>query len=173
MFRAGLISLAILTSGCATSSVQNSYPDSDEPFLTFWVLPWPGARSTTVEIGYFSHPDSQKTYYWIRRTTKTKDGTVIDWADTHSCPNAEAAIAKAAKITPPSIRVPFQPIDGVESFLVVGDGVHYEIKARAHYAGTLGSDIQFSSNFDTPLAEWVDETLEILRPCWRAKPSSF
>ena len=167
MFRAASLTLALLFGGCATlPGYSSGLSVAEEPFLTFSRDAAFGQSSMRVEVrnGFLA---DQARQYWIQRTTKTGRVTAIDWADTISCPDARAAIDRVTEITPPRIRVPGQPMSENDAFVIITDGIGYEINASAHYAGQVGSDIRFSSNIGTPLAEWVEESLDILAKCWR------
>lgn len=141
------------------------------PFLTFSKAPAFGPSRTTVEIGQLVGPvPVRERNYWLRRTVQTGEKLIIDWTDTKRCPAATAAIRQAATISPPQIWVPGVEVLPDGRVIVTGDGTAYEITVGAHYDGNVSSDIHFTSSDGSPLADWIEESLSILEPCWSKVP---
>ncbi len=97
----------------------------------------------------------------ILRMTLRRHGkpTVITWADSRTCP----ARPKPSAICDPSHATPSLPSDPADLIL---DGVGYRVRFRAHYGSEIGFPLELNSNAGTPLAEWVNRTRVMLKPCW-------
>ena len=115
--------------------------------------------------------------YSFRRTKTAGKRKTTYWTDTLRCPAARSLLKKLVNVSPPrpwapGIANPF--IKGEEKITL--DGSFYELKVPTHYDGTMfGETSSFTSNAGTPLANWIDESLKTLEPCWDAKrpPPSF
>jgi hypothetical protein len=90
------------------------------------------------------------------------------WTDTNECPAAKLVLSKAQSLTMPQVYIPFLKSTDMRVTL---DGTTYQISGLAKYPGATADEVSFSSNADTPLAKWVDESLKALLRCWsRSRP---
>ena len=90
------------------------------------------------------------------------------WTDTARCPAARDAVVASTQIAAPRVHVPGIPVRPDGSFVMSLDGIEYSMRAQAHYDSYSGSELYFTSNVDTPLANWVEGSLAILEECWSA-----
>ncbi|WP_340588512.1 hypothetical protein [Erythrobacter alti] len=134
------------------------------PFLAFVRAPSMVGDPESVEIGVLR--GQGRLQFWFRRTVESEGGNIITWTDTRRCPAARDAVVAATQIAPPRIYVPGIPVRPDGSTILTLDGIRYELRAGAHYDSYTSSDISFSSNMDTPLANWVEGTLTVLEKCW-------
>ena len=141
-----------------------------DPYLTFSRSPAFDHRVTTVEVGSLQ-TSGDRWDYWFRRTVRLGKHSATWWTDTRRCPAARWVVDEAIKVSPPKMLVPGVKDRSYESPMITADGVGYSVESMGHYDGRT-SDLSFSSNVGTPLAEWVDESLRKLEPCWsKERPS--
>lgn len=136
------------------------------PVMTFTRSPSFDPRPVKIEIGHLR--GGETFHYWFKRTVGRKSAPATWWTDTTRCPAARSIVSQAVRLERPNIFVV-----GVNSAstLVTADGVEYGVETEAAYPGSSVGTIKFSTNFDTPLARWVDESLRTLEPCWtRERP---
>ncbi len=98
----------------------------------------------------------------ILRMTLWRQGKppVIIWADSRACSGAAEAVRHLRSIPMPTPSLPSDPAD------VILDGVGYRVRFRGHYGSEVGFPLELASNAGTPLAEWVNRTRTMLKPCW-------
>jgi len=135
-----------------------------DPWLTFSRAPAFDQRITIVEVGTAS-ADAGEWHYWFRRTVRKGRATQVWFADTMRCPAARWVVDEAKNVAPPQITFPGDP-STADEIIVTADGVGYMIEVGARYGKNIGSDIRFTSNVHTPLADWADESLRRLDSCW-------
>lgn len=129
-------------------------------FMTFDRTP-SFAPATTVEVGRLHN--GGESDYWFRRTENVDANEVVSWTDTRRCPNARSVLLAVEQLELPATMVPFLNSDHI---LVSADGVGYHLQAYSQYAGHSMGSVDVTSNAETPLAEWVEESLQTLEPCW-------
>ncbi len=102
--------------------------------------------------------------YYARRTVSGGGGRPpeVRWADSLACPALNRALADLHQLPVPRIDIPGFPAQpGGTSEAVVVDGITYTL--------TLSEGLRFSANVDSALSRWTEQTLERLKPCWRAQ----
>ncbi len=115
----------------------------------------------TVSIGTANRGRDDVFHYRLRYVRRTLGAPpVIRWADSRSCPAIRIMLQDMARLTMPT-PVPY----GVssETAPITLDGTGYSLTAPSSFGGTVTID----SNVQTPLAQWVDRSLEQLASCWR------
>lgn len=141
-----------------------------QPQLTFTRSPSFSKYSVRVEVGTLA-VGAQRSSFWFKRVIRRVDGAEeVWWTDTVRCPKAREVLRTATQLERPRIGV-----IGLEDnwLTVTGDGVGYTLKAEAGYPNRSLYDIEFRSNSNTPLARWVDESLDRLEPCWSRRLPEF
>ncbi|RJY09341.1 hypothetical protein [Aurantiacibacter aquimixticola] len=142
-------------------------PQEGGPFLTFSRRAAEEPDTLRVQVGEL-RTDDARPHFWMRKAVEGQGATAIEWTDTVRCPKARNAIVAATQIAPPRVYVPGIPVRPDGSYVITMDGVQYELTASAHYDSRISSDIRFTSNVGSPLANWVEGTLESLEDCWSA-----
>jgi hypothetical protein len=136
------------------------------PSLTF--TRWPSSPEPTEIIEVYRSPEKAKASYFFKRTMIDRKVRSEWWTDTIECPAAEKVLLKAQSLPMPQVYIPFLTS---KIMRVIHDGTTYQIKGLAKYPGATADEVAFSSNADTPLAKWVDESLKALSHCWsRSRP---
>jgi len=121
--------------------------------------------SETVCVG--RDPDGRAGDYLLRRVaTDAHRHATTTWVRTRNCP---AALTRIQELEDLAMPRPDLPGFGQEVQEITLDGAGYRLTTSALYGGTL-SQIAVESNVGTPLANWIDQALTALRPCWRGNP---
>lgn len=91
------------------------------------------------------------------------------WTDSDTCPAMMPAFAKLQSIEPFTIVPPGLP--GDHKAPVIVDGAVFEIRSQQGYWAHAhqNGEITLSGNYGTPVADWVEETMKVLAPCWSKK----
>jgi hypothetical protein len=143
-----------------------------EPSLEFSRTPVFDSRVDTVEAGVFADPravQDHAPYYWFRRVVRYRPDlklgkkASVQWTDTRSCPEARWVLTEAMKLELPKL---YLPDAGGEQILVRADGVKFELSAKARFPDWSGDRIKVIAFGSSPLADYVDESLRKLAPCW-------
>ncbi len=101
----------------------------------------------------------------VERTRGQPDKT--RWTDSDSCPSMMPAFARLQQIEPFKIVPP--GVRGGASELMI-DGNHYQVHAHGFWPqADQNGEIELSSN-GGPVADWVEDALKVLAPCWRDQP---
>ncbi|WP_271079373.1 hypothetical protein [Aurantiacibacter sp. MUD61] len=160
-----LISLASLAL-FAAAPPQDFVPRDYNPFMTFTRNPSQVGDDVTVEVGVLR--GEGRLQFWFRRVSIAQDDrtSTIQWTDTQRCPAARDAVVASTQIAPPRVLVPGIPVRPDGSVILSLDGVQYSLRTSAHYDSYGGNELYFTSNIDTPLANWVEGSLAILEECW-------
>ena len=158
------IMLVALTSLAALLAAQDFVPRDYTPFMTFTRSPSQVGDDVTVEVGVLR--GAGRMQYWFRRVAMGEGGPQITWTDTTRCPGARDAVVASTQIAPPRVLVPGIPVRPDGSFILSLDGVEYSLRSSAHYDSYGGNELYFTSNVDTPLANWVEGSLGLLEDCW-------
>ena len=163
-------SVRFLTALAATFLASSPLVAGD---LTFSRAPSFDERVTIVEVGSTLN-DASDWDYWFKRTIRRGKLDEVWWTDTTHCPAARWVVENAINLTPPVIEVPgIKGKDQGDDIVVTADGALYELTSGARYGENIGSQISFSSNVGTTLANWADESLRRLDPCWSKERSSL
>lgn len=123
--------------------------------------------SRLVEIGTIPRSAGETGLaYWLRLTERSADGTEqVRYTDTRACAAASSVIAAMEELQVPSGRAPH---NSQVRFLTL-DGAHYTLRMPVDLGEGRG-EVSLSSNIDTPLAAFVDESLVRLEKCWSVTP---
>ncbi|VVT01432.1 conserved hypothetical protein [Erythrobacter sp. EC-HK427] len=134
------------------------------PFLTM-TRSATGLATTQIEIGVL--PGSNQRHYWFRRVESGQGEITVNWTDSQSCEGSrDTVVVAATQVSPPEVAVPGIPVTADGSVVITLDGVQYSFEARSHYAGNISSSLRFTSNVGTPLADYVEDSILALEPCW-------
>jgi hypothetical protein len=107
---------------------------------------------------------SNRPVWLATRTDRVKgqpDRT--SWADSETCPAMMPALAKLQlvepfRIVPPAVR------DGPSHIVLDGDA--YQVQALGYWPHSHQGGVTLSGNDGTPVANWVEDTMKALGPCW-------
>jgi hypothetical protein len=144
--------------------------DQMHPWLTFTREPVLERSVITVEVGPLQNSKRERIYLF-RRTIKHGGNVEVSWADTRTCPAASWVVEESIKVPPPRIQVPGVKDPAADDQITLTmDGVGYSLNSGARYGSRVSSTIRFTSNVGTPLAAWVEESLQKLAPCWSHSP---
>jgi hypothetical protein len=146
--------------------------DDGDALIRFSKEPARSAVITEIAISYrWTRSGGQD--YLFRKTVRRSGGTAVEtqWTDAKSCPGAQMVLRTLASFTLPKPSVP--DYDGLAPRGSFRDGTLYKLEAEAA-APYIDGRLMLTSNEGTPLAEWVDSSLENLAPCWSPnRPSEF
>jgi len=131
-----------------------------QPLLSFRRSP-SFDQPISVEIGLLK--TEGRAAYWFKKTAIEGDKTSVWWTDTERCPAARSALRKIRNLQMPRVNVPFLDDNEIRA---TADGVIYELWGNANYRSGSAYEFKLASNTGTPLADWVDESLETLSHCW-------
>ncbi|WP_428969369.1 hypothetical protein ACQR50_00320 [Sphingomonas sp. Xoc002] len=146
------------------ASITGPLPDDVWADMTYG----PSLAYSSETIAFLRDETSSMADPRILRMTLRQHGkpTVTIWADSRTCPGAAEAVRHLRSIPMPT---PSLPSDATDLIL---DGVGYRVRFRAHYGSEIGFPLELNSNVGTPLAEWVNRTRAMLKPCWTtARPA--
>ncbi|HEX8570999.1 MAG TPA: hypothetical protein VF699_13905 [Caulobacteraceae bacterium] len=124
------------------------------------------------------HPDGRPSAWWIARRTSGSDlrkEVAVVWADSRRCPELSAALYTMTELAAPRVQVdgmaphftqPHPPRMPWPTF----DGTTYTIwSERGLQPGFRPGAVEMSSNGGI-IAQWGEETVKALAPCWRSEP---
>lgn len=113
---------------------------------------------TRVEIGTRGYDrDRGRLDFWMRRTVTTRDVPVVTWADSRSCPAVWDVLVLMRELPVPR----FAPIGVSAGPPMHLDGTIYTLRTYSEEG-----EIAVETNDGTPLAAWVEASLDSLEPCW-------
>ncbi|MDE1467316.1 hypothetical protein [Aurantiacibacter sp. D1-12] len=156
--------LVALTSLAALMAAQDFVPRDFVPFMTFTRSPSQVGDDVSVEVGVLR--GEGRLQFWFRKIVERDGEGDILWTDTQRCPAARDAVVASTQIAPPRVLVPGIPVRPDGSIILSMDGVEYSLRSSAHYDSYGGHELYFTSNVDTPLANWVEGSLATLEECW-------
>lgn len=105
--------------------------------------------------------DQSESHYTLRLTTRYRDDPpTIMWATSRTCGAVRDAVARLKTLPFPQVELPGDTV------YIALDGVGYSVRFTATYGSLTEGPMQLNSNLATPLAEWVEGTFAVLRPCW-------
>jgi hypothetical protein len=137
--------------------------------LRFGWSPSQDPRQTEVESGQLETGTRiLSREYWFRRTVSVGRAKSYWWTDTLRCPAARQVLQKAIELEPPKATIygPSDPALPPEGVIVSTHGAGYLFEVNALYGNRSGSELKFTASDNTPLAEWVGQSLRTLDPCW-------
>ena len=131
------------------------------PWATVTKVPATVREKTTLAFGTLGvarNDPFQLASYSKRTIQRAGEAPRVEWADSISCPILTKALGRLGDLSPPPIHVPgFPPGKGAVAENVVIGGIIY----------TLMLDrLSFSTSIDSGLANWTEQTLGALEPCW-------
>jgi hypothetical protein len=137
------------------------------PLATFEKNPLLYGDRVRVEVEILPSPKAGPRQYTFKRVFVGRNGEDEGqpyYTDTIYCPLALRSLQQLTDLPGP------QPgIEGMEKGPAEGsirDGVAYRLSVATTPPYSFG-DMTLRSNTGTPLAQWVDEALKTLKPCWR------
>jgi hypothetical protein len=116
---------------------------------------------TTVQIGTLGGgKNGAPLRYWLRKQeTSSLDGTTkVQWAESNSCKPVEQILVKMKAMPSPG----FHAYGSEPAGAITLDGVLYRLKAPT----STGGSVEVTSNAETQLSGWVEESLVSLNGCW-------
>lgn len=163
---ATLLMLVVLAGATQPTERAGNYPAlmfSRDPQLR-------GVREE-VQIGLLDYDAKTKgSTIWAQHSSKSRNGMVITrWTESRTCP----ALIESMQILR-SLEMPRPDPPGIPALAseITVDGVSYNLEGYGAF-GAASARYALSSNLGTPLALWIDATLENLQPCWvNLKPTS-
>lgn len=150
---------------------------SGEPDVKFSRWEMFDARLETVEIWAKSEWKDGKqlpTTAVMRRTITYRPelnlrGQTTLIVESAQCAAIVPALKALTKLPTPEIDVKGLPGDG--RVIVVGaDGAQYRLSTDAYFPNVFGK-IELNFGAETPVAEWIDQSLRNFAPCWSAATS--
>lgn len=113
---------------------------------------------TRVEIGTRGYDnDRRQQHFWVRRTVTIEGVSKVTWTDSRSCPAVWEVLAEMRDLPVPRY-VPVGISDGPPIYL---DGTLYTLRTYSDEG-----EIAVETNEGTPLAAWVNASLDVLEECW-------
>ncbi|RVT93765.1 hypothetical protein [Sphingomonas crocodyli] len=119
----------------------------------------------TVTIGRFDEKGTKRSIHWFRfqedvRVQKDKARTL--WADSRNCPAVRTALDALSDVRF-GVQAPPDRNDG--PVVIQLDGVGYTFENRLAF-GPGKEIVSIYARERSPLAIWIDATLDGLKPCW-------
>ena len=113
---------------------------------------------------------SNTTYrYRLRLTRRTLNGVPqVRYADSVKCPAIQNVITSMKSLKMPA-PAPYGWWDG-PGRVIMEDGIRYSLSAPA---SDINGEMTISANMGSPLAAWVDSSLNKLELCWTNAPSEL
>lgn len=107
---------------------------------------------------------------WLATRTDRVKGQPdrTSWADSETCPAMLPALARLQRVEPFRI-VPPGVREGPSQIVLDGDA--YEVQALGYWPHSHQGGITLSGNDGTPVADWVEDTMKALAPCWSTRRS--
>jgi hypothetical protein len=93
-----------------------------------------------------------------------------EWARSEDCPALEPALAALEQVSLPVVDVPGVGEDWKPKGLAVAaDRASYRLWSSSlrHGDARQWEELDLKGAFNSPLADWMDETLATLKPCWK------
>lgn len=106
------------------------------------------------------------------------DRTITDWqgaatsasADSRTCSAVKEQMAKVESLPVPSFAAPGS--DRLSAVPIVLHPTSYSLAMRGYESGSnTAADLELGAQSGSPLAQWTEETLEALEPCWSSLDS--
>lgn len=123
--------------------------------------------SETVDVAIIAMPPRSNVAVYAMRITRRRfqQADTTGWADSRSCPAMLPAL-KAMR----ALAVPHPTVPGMEQRpgSIMVDGIGYRLWTQARFDGGGEGRLDFDSNVGTPLAAWVDKSLDAVSRCWSA-----
>lgn len=117
-----------------------------------------------VEIGTLGWERDTKSFrYWLRNSRGSNGVVTTRWADSDTCAEVNVVLRGLRSLAMPRPAPP--GIDTPNNVMIVMDGVTYSLRAPAQF-GRYTGEFTLSSNVETPLAHWADDSFDRLEKCW-------
>jgi hypothetical protein len=93
-------------------------------------------------------------------------------ADSRTCPVAAPIVRKlqSLRMTPPYVPPPPAPDGKTDYSINVINSAGYHLEVTSKFESGLLGQYSIDSDYESPLAEWVDSLLKVLRPCLSPGP---
>jgi hypothetical protein len=128
------------------------------PWLEFSREPANASARTEIELGTIGFdPRRKQLELWARRTVRDRSGEHVAWADSRTCPEMRAILARLRNVPVPR----FAPLGVSAGPQLTVDGIGYSIRTYSD-EGFLEAE----TNIGTPLAGWIEQSLDRLEGCW-------
>lgn len=149
----------------ALAALFQPTPVVDCAMLRFSVAPALGG--TFWQVSVCPDPEAGPGEFLFRATSRRRgEQPTLRYATTRTCPASRRQLQALEELELPH---PDLPSLGNDTQVLTLDGAGYVLEGSGRY-GEDGAEIRIESNVMTPLADWVQETLEALAPCWRERP---
>lgn len=140
---------------------------AQEPLVTFEKSPALDLEGVKVEVSILRPPNSGPLQYAFKQTIVGRNGEKRGqpyYTDTLYCPQALRALQQLSDLPGPQPGLVGLEKNPPKEIIVDGTGYRLSVATALPY---LQGHMTLSSNIGTPLAQWVDEALKTLEPCWR------
>ncbi len=139
-------------------------PQSSFAWAEFSVEPSRGGEAQKVEIGTVPGKTEPGEYvYWLRLTQSKGGQDVVSYADTRTCNAARDVIARMEGLGVSQGAAPHT----WGHMAITADGAQYRVRMPVKYGDLIG-EAALRTNVGTPVAAFVEQSLNDLRPCWSA-----
>jgi hypothetical protein len=153
-----LLMMPLMLAAGATFDPQSSFA-----WAEFSADPSRGGEAHKVEIGTVPGRTEPGEYvYWLRLTTSKGGQDVVSYADTRTCSAAKEVIARMEGLGVAQGAAPHN----WGNIAITADGTLYRVRMPVRY-GDLTGEAMLRTNVGTPVAAFVEQSLNDLRPCWR------
>lgn len=131
---------------------------------------WASRVRETVDVATGELGKNKPFAYRLRLTRQVPSHhgrareTQVQWADSASCPAIRPVMESMVHIAMPQPAPPGVP--GEQTSIVL-DGAVYTLNAPS---SDEAGEMTISSSRGSALATWVDRSLDVLAPCWKAAP---
>ena len=113
---------------------------------------------TRIEIGARGYDsDRRQLDFWLRRTVTVDGVSTVTWTDSRRCPVVWEVLVGMRDLPVPR----FAPAGVSEGPPLYVDGTLYTLRTYSNEG-----EIAVEANEGTPLAGWVESSLNVLENCW-------
>lgn len=165
MIRSALISAAVLAIPFSLGAQEAS--NSELTVGSFSARPDSGRNAPMVEVEMVLviQPGNVR-HLRLDRTVTDRQGTVASAsADSRTCSAVKEQMAKVETLPVPSFAAPGS--DKLSTVPIVLHPTSYKLAMRGYESGSnTTADLELGAQSGSPLAQWTEETLEALEPCW-------
>ena len=121
--------------------------------------------SVEVDVVLVIRTGNIRHYRLDRRVTDPNGTITATFADSRTCPAVMVQMAKVETLPMPTFVAPGS--DRLSTVPILIHATRYSLAMRGHdMESNTTSDIELRAQSGSPLAEWSEETLEALKPCW-------
>lgn len=139
------------------------------PVVVLDVRRHPLSASETFSIYAYFELGGGRRHLAARRAIDVRGSQAVSWAVIGACPGAQEVILELENLPPPAIDIPGFGRDDEQGPGM--DGGVFKLWSRGPtWPDAFGYEVSFSSNFGSPLAEWVNRFKVTLDDCWQSDP---